>query len=161
MKVVINRCYGGFSLSPRAIKRMAELDGRQCYFFTSEGINFDKRIPVTLEELEAKDALFFSAFDVPNPDEVLPSQKNWSELSMEERGKSNEEWEKHTLRERDIPRNDPKLIQVVEELGGEHRKGASGRCAELVIVEIPDDVEWEIEEYDGNEWIAEKHRTWR
>jgi hypothetical protein len=27
-------------------------------------------------------------------------------------------------------------------------------------VDIPDDVKWQIEEYDGNEWIAESHRTW-
>jgi hypothetical protein len=31
----------------------------------------------------------------------------------------------------------------------------------LEIVEIPDDVEYTIEEYDGLEHIAEKHRTWR
>lgn len=53
-------------------------------------------------------------------------------------------------------RNDPVLIEVVEELG----KRANGCCASLKIVEIPDDVKWEIEEYDGNEWIAEKHRKW-
>jgi hypothetical protein len=28
------------------------------------------------------------------------------------------------------------------------------------VIEIPDDVEWEVEEYDGLEWVAEKHRTW-
>jgi hypothetical protein len=27
-------------------------------------------------------------------------------------------------------------------------------------VEIPDNVEWEIMEYDGTEYIAEKHRKW-
>lgn len=31
----------------------------------------------------------------------------------------------------------------------------------LKVVSIPADVEWQIEEYDGAEWIAEKHRTWR
>jgi len=31
----------------------------------------------------------------------------------------------------------------------------------LAIVEIPDDVEYTIEEYDGNEHVAEAHRTWR
>ena len=58
--------------------------------------------------------------------------------------------------ERDIERNDPILIQVVEEMGIE----ANGRHAELKVVEIPDDVEWLIEEYDGSEWVAEQHRTW-
>jgi hypothetical protein len=28
------------------------------------------------------------------------------------------------------------------------------------VVEIPDDVNWQVEEYDGMEHIAEKHRTW-
>jgi len=45
----------------------------------------------------------------------------------------------------------------VEELG----EKANGQCADLKIVEIPDDVEYEIEEYDGVEWVAENHRTWR
>jgi hypothetical protein len=28
------------------------------------------------------------------------------------------------------------------------------------VVEIPDGTDYEISEYDGNEHIAEKHRTW-
>jgi len=37
---------------------------------------------------------------------------------------------------------------------------ADGDHAELKVVEIPDDVEYLIEEYDGLEHIAEAHRTW-
>jgi len=48
------------------------------------------------------------------------------------------------------------LVQVVEELGDI----ASDGYSELSVVEIPDDVEWYIEEYDGMEHIAEQHRTW-
>lgn len=55
-----------------------------------------------------------------------------------------------------IPRNDKNLIGVIEEL--EHESW--GKFSELKIVEIPDDVEWEIAEYDGVEWVAEKHRKW-
>lgn len=55
-----------------------------------------------------------------------------------------------------IKRNDPILVEIVEQLGED-----AGHCfAELKVVEIPDDVQWTVEEYDGNEWIAEKHRTW-
>mgnify|MGYP000846139220 FL=1 len=54
-------------------------------------------------------------------------------------------------------RNDLKLIECIETLGSDK---ASGKYAKLNIVEIPDDVEFEIEEYDGFEWVAEKHRTW-
>lgn len=60
------------------------------------------------------------------------------------------------LWENDISRNDPFLIQVVEELGEE----ANGHYSSLKIVEIPDDVEWQIAEYDGREHVAENHRTW-
>lgn len=56
----------------------------------------------------------------------------------------------------DLERADPDLIAVVEELGN----GANGQFANLKIIDIPNDVEWEIEEYDGVEWIAEKHRIW-
>lgn len=57
---------------------------------------------------------------------------------------------------RDVQRDDPYLIQVIQELGEE----ANSRFCTLKIVEVPADVEWEIEEYDGLEWVAEKHRTW-
>ena len=56
----------------------------------------------------------------------------------------------------EIKRDDPRLVACVEKLG----PLASGILASLIVVEIPDDVEWEIESYDGKEWIAEKHRTW-
>lgn len=54
-------------------------------------------------------------------------------------------------------RDDPGLVAVVEKLGDK----ASGDCANLRVVEVPDDVDWEIEQYDGFEWVSEKHRTWQ
>ena len=53
-------------------------------------------------------------------------------------------------------RSDPLLIQVIEEMG----KKSFGSYATLTIIEIPDDVDFVIEEYGGNEHIAEAHRTW-
>ena len=35
MKIVINKSYGGFSLSPKAVKWLAEKRGQKCYFFKS------------------------------------------------------------------------------------------------------------------------------
>ena len=57
----------------------------------------------------------------------------------------------------DIPRDDPALVATVEEL----REEAADIYATLKIVEIPADVQWHIQEYDGSEWVAENHRTWR
>jgi hypothetical protein len=61
-----------------------------------------------------------------------------------------------TLHIYDLSRDDPVLIQVIEELG----KESFDRYADLKIVEIPEDVDWYIEEYDGLEHVAERHRTW-
>ena len=114
MKIVINKCYGGFGLSEEAIF----LYGKK------KGINIikDKKKSNSLVSHyyidEIKDGNYFS--------------------------------------DRDIKRNDAALVEVVNELG----EKANGSCSELKIVEIPDDVEWIIEEYDGKEWVSEDHRRW-
>ena len=90
MKIVINKCYGGFGLSDKALELYNKLAGTN---------------------LEYAD---------------------------------------------DLDRNDPILVHVVETLGDE----ADGRFARLRIVEIPDDINWEIAEYDGVESVEEVHRSW-
>ena len=55
-----------------------------------------------------------------------------------------------------IPRDDEKLVRVVEELQAE----ANGHAAELKVVTIPDDVQWVIVKADGVEHVSEIHRTW-
>ncbi len=55
-------------------------------------------------------------------------------------------------------RSDPRLIKAIEKVG---EVDASASLASVVIVEIPDGVDFEIDEYDGQEHVAEKHRTWR
>lgn len=56
----------------------------------------------------------------------------------------------------EIARDNVVLVQIIEQLGDR----ANSRYSELKIIEIPDDVEWHIHEYDGIEWVAENHRTW-
>lgn len=56
-----------------------------------------------------------------------------------------------------ISRDDPDLVAVIESLG----QKAHGEFADLKVVQIPQDVNWVIQEYDGREWVAERHRTWR
>jgi hypothetical protein len=58
--------------------------------------------------------------------------------------------------DKDIARDDPVLVNLVRELG----PAANGEHARLKVVRIPADVDWQIEDYDGKEWISEQHRTW-
>lgn len=157
MKIVINKCFGGFSLSPLAVEQIAARKGRECYFFKqdiSAGLDSDY-LPMSLDEATER-SLFFSAFSVPNPNEILERESNWHAMTMDERKAQSAIYESIEVSSRDYERNDPDLIAVVEELGD----AANGRCAKLGIVEIPDGTDFVIEEYDGLEHIAEAHRTW-
>ena len=136
MKIIINKCFGGFGLSEEAMYRYAELKG------------------LTLYPEKGKPSLFTTYWTVP--EDARPKEIDWAKSSQKERAAYNESYRNSVLYDRDISRTDPDLIKTVEELGS----AADGRCAELAIVEIPDDVEYTIEEYDGSEHIAETHRTW-
>ena len=83
-------------------------------------------------------------FEDPNADIVVAKGSLWGDYGFVQYSNSQS------------IRSHPDVIHVVEQLG----KEANGRFAELKIVEIPDDIEWEIEEYDGIESVVEKHRRW-
>ena len=151
MKVVINVDYGGFGLSHKAIMRYAELKGITLYSWLEDFIieNYGKDIlKKSWEEIE-KVVPYISYTRVPREEykKVYRECSNKGDFT-----ESNSLYFSDT----DIERNDPILVQVVEELGEE----ANGKHATLKVVEIPDDIEWYIEEYDGCERVAEKHRTW-
>jgi hypothetical protein len=139
MKVVINNCHGGFSLSDAAVERYLELKGIKAY-------------PELAQWGVTKYWLVEHAERVADV-----TTEQWNTMTLEERRSYNEQCSAQLFYPQSIPRDDTTLVQTVEELG----KSAGGRFADLKIVEIPDDVEWEIEEYDGLEWVAERHRTWR
>lgn len=152
MKVVINVCFGGFSLSPLAVKRLSELKGKQCFFFSSKGYPNDYE-PI---DMPTSDTFSWSAFTVSNPTEYLKSGKDWHSMTQKERTQHNKKHDEITLSARPENRSDTDLIKTIEELGDT----ANGSCAELKIVQIPDGIEYEIDEYDGNESIHEAHRSW-
>ena len=54
-------------------------------------------------------------------------------------------------------RADKRLIDSIEEVG---EKNSGGRLASISIIDIPDDINWEIDEYDGIESVHEEHRSW-
>lgn len=137
MKVVINSCYGGFSLSTEAeIKYLKRK--KNSYFFYIE----------TREDGEKK---FIRTNDIKK------LEKSYYHIVLEDLGKTPKKLNNITYFScRDIKRNDPDLVAIVEELG----EKANGTCAELKIIEIPDNIQWEINNYDGLESVVEKHRSW-
>lgn len=155
MKVVINRCFGGFSLSPLAVKRLAELQGRPCFFFDQDYKGL--KVTHTPVAMPSEKSFLWGAFDTDDLSLIAgPSAEAWAAMTLEEKQKSNADYSSRSLSSQPEKRDDPLLVQVVEELG----EKANGRCADLEIVEIPDGVEWEIDEYDGNERVHETHRSW-
>jgi len=112
--VVINRCHGGFGISPAA--------------------------------------------------QLLYLQRSMTEYTVEDR-ESRDETERYgqLIRVDGVPwdgryiaRDDTVLVSVIRELGTK----SYGQFAKLKIVEVPADVNWVIDDYDGQEWVAEVHRRW-
>ncbi len=75
-----------------------------------------------------------------------------NDLYYEYKGSMGRYWDVWTSENR----THPMLLRVVEELG----EAANSRYANLKIVEIPDGIEWTIDDYDGMESIEEVHRSW-
>jgi len=129
-KIVINSCYGGFSLSVEGMKRYAEIKGLPLYI---EGDDFCPTF-----------------WTIPAEERTgLIDQKNWSTFTDEERRQSNQLVDKYTISSRDFDRTDPILVQVVEELGSK----ADGSCAKLTIETLEKGTLYRINEYDGYESI--------
>jgi len=59
--------------------------------------------------------------------------------------------------ERQIERDDLVLVEIIETMG----EKADGISSKLKVVEIPDYVQWEIEECRGAERVVEKYRSWQ
>ena len=138
-KIVINACFGGFGLSDVAYEWLIA-----------------KGVPVQAYVKERRGADGLYKPESRNEGEVIfdrdlddPAEGEDGKLSAAMR----RYWDTWTRESRDHPL----IVECVETLG----ERASGKFAKLVVVEIPDGVEWGIDEYDGNEHIAEKHRTWR
>lgn len=141
MKVVVNRRHGGFSLSHEAIMRYAEIKGMKVW-----------------PEKHPRYSHTVTYYTKP-PEERMKdiSLEEWHKKSHEERMYYNDNYQSETLYDREIPRDDPALVQVVEELG----EKANGLYAYLEIVDIlPKNIKWYVDDYDGAEIIREEHRSW-
>jgi|SRR6185437_8336005 len=132
-KIVYNGCYGGFSLSDAAILRYAEIKGISLYPEKEERFGHTTYWTIPKDQRP-----------------VILEGEAWHKASSEERIASNKAYSDMTLGTREFERDDPVLVQVVEELGNI----ADGMCAKLRIEDVPKGTLWRIDEYDGNEHIA-------
>lgn len=146
MKVVINTCFGGFGLSNEATQWLWDQGvkdigtpakeyfggpGSKYYEVNGDNDHWQDSLQKALERWRSGENRFGAQF---TPDEQFC-----------------------LYIDHNFPRTHPKLIECIEKFG----EAANGSHAELKIIEIPDGTEYEIDEYDGNEHIAEVHRTWR
>ncbi len=70
----------------------------------------------------------------------------WTVPPGEARNVPHSNWKLQFPYDRELRRDDPILIQVIEELGN-----AAGKC--IKIAELPDGAKWRIDEYDGKELV--------
>ena len=140
-KVVINTCHGGFGLSHEGI--CAYLDKLGVPYWVEANERFSGLIP-------------FNYYLVPPGERIPGDPEGWHSMTLAQRQAHNAAYSQTVFTDRELARDDPYLVAVVEELG----ELAYGRHAELKVVEIPANVNWMIDEYDGKEWVAEQHRTW-
>lgn len=121
MKIAVNKCYGGFSVSREVVD-----------ILRSKGY----KIIVNGEAY---------------PDgSICTSQDDWGyHLDNEDFNIESDNYRAY--------RNNKDLVEAIEKVGEQR---ASGKLADIKIIEIPNDIEWEIDEYDGIETIHEQHRSW-
>lgn len=142
MKIVRNNDYGGFGLSPTGVVEYAKLKGFEVFAYKEHypnGNYLDKPIYKKINIEDTKNVIL-----------VHYSTKDYGDTC------TSKEINSTYFAERNIPRDDKALVEVVEKLG----KKANGIYADLIVVEIPDDIEWEITDYDGWESVEEVHRSW-
>lgn len=142
MKVVLNRCYGGFGISIAALKELVNRSAK-CIVSKPPKDWYGGR-PGWEKEWD-KDLAQYN--DMGEGLMGEPSEFNILKGGL-----------LHYLEDRNEQsmRTNPDLVDVVEKMG----KESWGQCAELEVVEIPDGIQWEINDYDGMESIHEMHRRW-
>ena len=140
MEIVINRCFGGYGLSAECIVDVLKRKGRQGYIYEqtkykyADGINQYKKITK-----DTKKSMSAVVSDVDCGSVVEDVWKSGNIIISDS-----------------FERTDKDLIDSIKNLGDK----ANGSCASLSIIEIPDNIEYNITDYDGVETIEEAHRSW-
>lgn len=142
MKVILNKCYGGFGCSDACYRLYAQKKGIEVYPYRLDTVR-EKGKGCIYRKVDAKDCdgAWESYF-----------KKDFGDSFVD---KEVDAWSEHLWLDTSH-REDPVLIECVEELG----KKANGKYARLEVVEIPDGLDYVIDDYDGVETLHENVRCW-
>ena len=134
MKVILNKCYGGFHPSHEAYRFYAAKKGLGLYAY---------ELGPDLRCHRAKDlSSRFLTYFTKDQGDVIDGSREAS-------------WDDHLYLDSTY-REDPTLIAAVETLG----PAASSYLSKLVVVEIPDGMEYVIDDYDGVETLHQRVEEW-
>lgn len=135
MKIILNKCYGGFDVSDKAYELYAKKKGITLYRYHED---YKNKKMIKDNSVNSNILIFYFTKDFG---EIIEVDKiDW----------------KTNIYLNSEHRNDPTLIEVVEELGDK----ASGSFGKLVVVEIPDNMNYVIDDYDGIETLHENVKVW-
>ena len=128
MKIILNKCFGGFELSTEAYKLYGKKIGKEIYEYYQD---LEKGFDYFIKGSEGLCTFYFT--------------KDFGE----EIKLNDEEYDKYCLNLSEEKRTDKILIEVVEEL----KERANNSFSDLEIIEIPDNSYYKIDKYDGVETI--------
>ena len=140
-RIAVNKCYGGFSISAEALVELVKMKSDVIESMSLKDYTGDQS---TMDEYKAH--------------HTYASFKKIGGFEAEEYGVLHKDNMVYFLKDKhdNETRTHKDLIYVIEKMG----EKSWGRCSQLDIVEIPDNVNWEIDEYDGMESVDEVHRSW-
>lgn len=135
-KVILNKDFGGFGISKKGYELYARKKGLDLYMYEAEYSG-----KKTIYKRTDNDTLFTKYFT-----------KNFGDTV----NISDEDYKQYSLNLDEGSREDTVLIEVLEEL----KEEANGKYSDLKIVEIPDDLDYVIDNYDGIETLHQKVQEW-
>jgi hypothetical protein len=144
MKIVVNRCYGGFGISKEALLELIKRDSECVGKFTPKKYYGGENRNTKWEENFNKDLKNHYIIDLGDGylghrlyTNIYKDGIIYTDATKDHR-------------------TDHDLIELIEIMGD----AVNSEFSELKVIEIPDGIEYEIEDYYGIETIHEIHRSW-
>lgn len=150
-KVIINKCFGGYGFDPFTVQKYADKKGIQLYWYKKDFHDYhgdlkERMVKIPFETIMKDDSLRIG---------YAALTRNMGDTYIRDWENENACADEFDIENDDSSRTDPVLIGIIEKYGDANVHG----CHAPTVVEVPDGVEWMIEEYDGFETLHEKHRV--